>query len=224
MVATPSYPIKDNEDDSHITKTGIKVEVESTIETEPTQPESSTEQITKQSEPLTQETFETQPEATQLAETQVESTQLVEPQTEAVNTNQETSTEVQVANETYTPERPESNGEAMTIALQPGESVYNENTGIEIGYNGAASENGERIENKNLEYDDNGNALVNINDLNNEANQPNVYTNLDDSQKTGLEVSEEEFLKGKSDQEIDNISLAAQEEFMRYLEENNFSR
>ena len=129
-----------------------------------------------------------------------------------------------------------SKEETMKIALQPGESVYNENTGVEVGYHGVASLNGEEQEKRDLEYSEDGTAYVSSNDLNADTNRDvkaidNNDLNADRTSsdpnalpRTGQEVSEEEFREGKTDQELENMDIAAAEAFLKFLDENGYSR
>ena len=112
----------------------------------------------------------------------------------------------------------------MPIKLNPGETVYNTDTGVEVGYDGSAAHqdaNGKVTEEKDrdLTYE-NGQAVVNDKDLDRGEEKTTFPI---ENERTGLEVSEEE-AKAKMTDEERAVAESQEEEWFRMLEESGLSR
>ena len=121
---------------------------------------------------------------------------------------------------------PEPTEEPMSIRLEPGETVYNTETGVEVGYNGnAAAQNSDGSvtpqEDRDLDYNNDNQAVVTGNDLNRDSSDtpPVIPT----TGRTGYEVSEEEAEANMTDEER-AIANQQEEEWFRMLEESGLSR
>ena len=113
--------------------------------------------------------------------------------------------------------------ETLDIKLNPGETVYNTDTGVEVGYNGnAAAQNPdgsvESQKDRNLEHNDEGQAIVTGPDLNRDEEEGTI-TNT----RTGFEVSEEEAEKNMTPEEK-AVADSQEEEWFRMLEESGLGR
>ena len=116
--------------------------------------------------------------------------------------------------------------ETLDIKLNPGETVYDTNTGVEVGYNGnAAALNSdgsvEKQSDRKLEYNDDNQAIVTDKDLNRDKKEeaPAKTSNT----RSGLEVPEEEFDKNLTEEEK-AVADSQEEEWFRMLEESGLGR
>ena len=121
-------------------------------------------------------------------------------------------------------ETPSVSEENMTIELKPGESVYNANTGVEVGYNGNAAyvdnNNTVPLEEVPVEYNEANNAVVEESDwVTDNTTDVNVPV-IGDVNRSGLEVDEETFKEGKTDAELNNIDIAEDAAFEQFLQDN----
>ena len=116
--------------------------------------------------------------------------------------------------------------ETLDIKLNPGETVYNTDTGVEVGYNGnAAAQNSdgsvEKQKDRELEHNDSNQAIVTDKDLNRDKKEeaPAEIPNT----RSGLEVPEEEFDKNLTEEEK-AVADSQEEEWFRMLEESGLGR
>ena len=128
------------------------------------------------------------------------------------------------------PVKEEPKEETLDIKLAPGEEVVNTDTGVAVNYEGKAAYtddegNVHELENRDLEHNEDNQAIVTENDLNNEEiiDMPTEIPMIGSNERTGYEVSEEE-AKANMTPEERAVAESQEEEWFRMLEESGLSR
>ncbi len=122
--------------------------------------------------------------------------------------------------------------ETLGITLNPGESVYNTDTGVEVGYNGNSAVQNEdgsvdKQKDRNLEHNDENQAIVKDEDLQKDTETKESDTKTvplaGTTERSGYEVSEEE-AKSNMTPEERNVADAEEEAWFQMLEEQGLGR